>query len=487
MTDFNSIPGDLAHPLVFNEIDASNAVPGASTAPQALLVFGQCLCSKNAYANVAKPINSVADAAAISGYGSQFEVACRTALAGKGTVPMFGIPIADPAGSKSTRDLTFTGTATAAGVISLLVHGQLVQAGVAVGDDGTDCASSVKAAVNNANPVLMVSADSSAGVATLTARNQGELVGNIPVTLNPRDNDALPAGISCTVGALTPGTGTPSLTTALANLGEVLYTVVVVPWHDQLSAVETVMQNRWLPIPALRGAVASANVDAYADQVSFLCTRNNFLEGVMVPDGNCQSPETVWAAALGALVARVNIVDTGIPYHDEPLVGCVPAKASGDRFDFTERNELLKLGGIPYYVDPSGVVRVVRGVTTYTQTPGGSPDKTWQQLNRPHQVAEFCYLQRAYIGQTMNKKKLFPDEEKIEEGSNAIQPKTFKRMMVAFYKGLAGKKVVNADAYAASFQVGINPGDSTRIDFQDFPQFPGQLEVVAAKNSVKFA
>jgi len=216
---------------VFFGVDPSNA--NTAQASQRALLIGQKLPAGTATAGTAVICGSLREARALAGANSMLAQEFESYRGCDGYGEVWFLPLDDnAAGVAATRTVTFTGTATAAGTLSMYVTGVLIQAAVASGDSPTAIALKLANAIN-ATPFLTVTAASSAGVTTITSRHKGVAAGDITVVLNYRGNlanEATPAGVTVVIAVGVAGSGDPVLDEALANLGERAFDFIASPY-----------------------------------------------------------------------------------------------------------------------------------------------------------------------------------------------------------------------------------------------------------------
>lgn len=128
---FNQIPIDIRVPGQYVEIDNSQAVRGLPGMPSRILVLGLMDANAEAPAGVPFDATSADLVATRCGRGSMVHRMVKVLRAANRTTRLTVIPLAeDPAAAAATGSLTFSGEATAAGTIALMVGGQRVRVGV---------------------------------------------------------------------------------------------------------------------------------------------------------------------------------------------------------------------------------------------------------------------------------------------------------------------------------------------------------------------
>src|SRR5690606_30192396 len=131
----------------------------------------------------------------------------------------------DAAGVAATGTITVTGTATADGTIPLYCGGVRVPVGVTSGDTAAEVATAIAAAIN-ANADLPVTAAAVDAVVTVTFRHKGEVGNDYDLRDSYRDGEALPAGVSLAIVAMSGGTTNPDLDDLIAAMGDTWFHVI---------------------------------------------------------------------------------------------------------------------------------------------------------------------------------------------------------------------------------------------------------------------
>lgn len=164
---FNQIPQKVYTPLFYAEVD--NSAANTTADDMQSLIIGPMLESGKATAGELTYVSSAEKAAELFGQGSILHRMVAAYRNQDSTGTLYVMPVEDPSsGVAATKTVTVTGTASAAGTISLYVGFDLVQVGVSSGDTESDIAGNVMAAIN-AEADLPVTASAELGVITLTS------------------------------------------------------------------------------------------------------------------------------------------------------------------------------------------------------------------------------------------------------------------------------------------------------------------------------
>jgi phage tail sheath gpL-like len=236
--EFLTIPLGINLPGQYIEFDNSRAVQGTPAMPNKILVLAQKLATGTAASNVPVQIPASGVGPGLFGRGSMMTRMLAAIQAVNPYTPLWAIPLDDNgAGVAATGSVKFTAVATAAGTFNLYIGGQLVQIAVSPTQTLAQLATALAAAIT-ADPDLPVTAAVD-GVDTtkvdLTYNHKG-LVGNdLDLRVNYYPSDALPPGLTYAITAMTGGTTAPSLTAAIAAMGDDWYNHVIAPYNDGAS------------------------------------------------------------------------------------------------------------------------------------------------------------------------------------------------------------------------------------------------------------
>ena len=261
---FNHIPANVRVPLFKAEVDASQA--GYFTQNQRALLVGQIHAAGTAAAGVPIMVSGVAQARALFGAGSILARMVETYRRNDDFGEIWCLPLADDAGAASASgSVALTGTASAAGTLSLYIAGQLVRQGVAAGDTAAAVATALTATITGMPdlPVTAAVDGAASGTITLTAKHKGALGNDIDIRCNylgAIGGEAYPAGLSAVVTAMSGGTANPSLSAALAALGDEEFDFLACPYTDtaSLDALKRGTYRIWLTAPAANSAQSVA-------------------------------------------------------------------------------------------------------------------------------------------------------------------------------------------------------------------------------------
>lgn len=465
MIGFQEIPQNLRVPLFFAELDNSRANSGQQT--QRTLIIGQQHTSTGTLAAnqpvLAEGLNKVK---ARAGFGSQLALMLEWYRKRDrfGEVWLLPVTLATP--TAATRTVTVTGAATEAGQIALYVGGQRVLVGVANGAAANAVASSIASAVNAASDLPMMSSVAS-NVVTLTAKNAGLLGNDLDARLNylgSAGGESTPLGLTLEIAAGTAGAGTPNLSTALANLGDMEFDFIVCPYNDtgSLNALRDFLAARWAWDKMLYGGAFSAFRGTLGEATTFGLTRNDPHVSIM-PFNGSPTPAMVWAANSAGAYAVSLRADPGLPLHGLRLDVLAPPIAQ--RFTIGERNVLLFGGLSTHTVGADGTVTTETIVTTYQRNPQGSTDDSYLYVERLYVLAAVIRDLKAFATSTFGRFKLASDGAPVAPGARIVTPALIKDAILGRYRFLERQGLVQEyDTFAANLVVERNGTNRCRVD-----------------------
>lgn len=475
--NFKNIPsgGQVRTPLFYAELDNSQA--NTSSQQQRALVIGQMLASSTETPNVQSISAGPSDASARYGAGSMLAGMVAAYTLNDSFGELWCLPLADVAsgsgGVAATGSVAFTGTATATGVLSLYVAGIKIATAVTSGTTAAQLATAVVAAaalIPNLPATLSVDGTTPSKV-DITANHAGEAGNDIDIQLNylgARGGEATPAGITPTITAMADGATNPTLTTALANLGDELFDFIVGPYTDEASiAALTSLLNdvsgRWSWEVQVFGGVFMAYRGTYGSQTTFGTGLNDQHSSCMgFPDS--PTPVWIWAAATAGAAAVSLRADPGLPLQTLQIQG-VLAPPQPSRFTLKQRNSLLFDGISTFTADDANNVYIENLITTYQKNAQGQPDDSYLQVETMYQLMFLIRDMKTLVTSKYGRIKLAPDGTRFGPGANVVTPSTVKADIIALYQQRESEGYVqNSAAFAAGLVVQINPQNAKRLD-----------------------
>lgn len=475
---FNQVPQTVRVPFMYAEFSNQGANPGATLLAFLGLMWGQKTNAGTAAANVAISVTSAVQAAVLFGPGSMLH---RMALAwffSNPLTPMQCMPLADAGGgAAATGTFTIGGTATAAGTLANYISGDLVATGVSLNDTAATVATNL-AAVIQADTALPVTAAAVGAVVTVTAKNKGVSANDISLILNYYSTDALPAGITCAIVAMSGGTTNPTLTTAIANIAGQWFQIMAFPWTDagSLTAIEAELTSRSGPLEMIDGVAFMATAASLSGAETLGQSRNNAWTSIMNAFGEPRWTAEV-AACVAGVVAQYGNIDPARPFQTLELPWLMGPQVA-NQYTLAENNSLLFDGISTSYVDSGGVVRIQRLITTYQKNALGVPDTSYLDVNTPLTLMYLRYDFRSYWLNKYPRHKLADDGTRYGQGQPVMTPALAKAEAIARFRVWEDLGLVqDADAFKAALIVVRNAEDVNRLDFMLPPTLINQLMV----------
>lgn len=492
---FNTIPTSLRQPFFFVEMDASQA--GYFSQNKRSLLIGQKATAGTAAANTPVQVTDAKAANALFGQGSMLARMVAIYRQADPVGELWAIAVPDAAGGvAATSTVTVTGPASAAGTINLYIAGINVQVAVASGDSANSIATAIGAAVN-ANLEVPTTATVATNVVTLTVEWKGATGNDVVVVDSFRGQaggESLPAGVGLAYAAGTAGATNPTLTSAIAAMGDDPYDYVIHPYTDSasLDAFKTELGDsagRWSYLRQIFGhAYSAARGSGGGAGASGLLTlggaRNDQHHTIWGFEADIPNPCWECAAAYGARNAVFLNANVSRPTQTGVLSGIL-APRPGKRFVYTELNSLLYKGIATSYT-VAGSVLIGRAVTTYQLNATGQADPSYLDSEVMHQNAEFIRRMRNIITTKYPRHSLANDGTRFGTGAAIVTPKVVAGEIDAEYRRMEEDGLVeNFAAWQANRIVERDANNPNRLNVLLAPDFVNQLRIVGALNQFR--
>lgn len=485
MISMNQIPANLRVPLFYMEFDNSGAVQGGVTQEYRTLLIGNKLNAGTAGALSLNRITSVEQAEGLFGVGSVLADMVAAHLKINKIQPVYAVPMADNgAGVAASGKLSFTGPASASGIIYLLIGGRLIEVGVTSGDAATAIATAAAAAITADTRCLCSAAvdGTNAYEVNLTAKNKGVHGNSIDVRHSHYEGQALPTGVGLTITAMASGAGNPDVSSVWPVIGDQQYILTVTPWTDatNLGKVETEFADRFGPLNAADGFALYGVRGTFGDLVTIGEGRNSQFTTFMGVKG--PSNPWVWASQVAAQVALAASIDPARPFATLPLSSVIAPKKT-EQFTLEERNQLLYAGISTFMVDSGGNVLIEKMITSFKKNAFGSPDTSYLSLNTPLTLSYLRFDLKAKITSKYPRHKLASDGTRFAPGQAIVTPLVIKAEIIAKFREWEQKGLVEGvDQFKAQLIVERNADNPNRVDVLMPPDLVNQFDVLAIKN-----
>ncbi len=484
-----TIPNDLRVPLFYMEFDNSLAVSGTPAMVHKILLLGQLGANATAPQLEQYPITNDDQARELFGDSMLTDsiIALRKSNNYTELVAM-GIDDLTAGVAANADGFTFTGSATKAGVLSLMIGGKPLQVAIEPGDDSVAMTAKVVAAISAHNTIslypLRVSAAVKAGnIVELTAKHKGLTGNDIDIRLNYYMGEKSPQGVKIVTGKMTDGAGSPDITAIIAALGDDWFNHIVCPWNDtaSLNALRDELIERWGPMKMTEAIAYSAFRGTHAETATWGNARNDFLITCM---GTNASPTPPWefAASYAGVAAYHLAIDPARPLQTLVLKGVLAPKKSV-MWDMVERNLHLHDGVATYFVDAGGQVCIEREISTYQVNSFGSPDPSYLDITTPATLGFYRYAMKAHITQKYPRHKLAGDDvlDDLDPGQPVVTPKIMRTdFLEKFVEFQAMGLVEDYENFEKTLEVRRATGDQNRLEVICSPNLINGLRVLAS-------
>lgn len=438
---FPNYPASNRTPGVFADIDPSKA--NTTTINQRALIIGQtnpATATKPIAAgqyNSAQISTSINDAKAKYGSGSMLARMVAQYRGQDSFGEVWELPVSDGvSAAPGTGTVTITGTATEAGTLNLYMNGDLIQAGVANGDTAATVYATLMAVIATL-PDLTASAAFST-IITFTSKING-VQKPIDLRLNYQGaigGEKTPAGLTIAFANPAPGSVVPTLTTALANLGDQSFDFIVMPYNDAtsigaLTAFLNDVTGRWSWQQMIYGHYFAAFLGTLGNAIAEGGSLND-QHGSIMAYQNAPEPIWIWAADITGACANSLRADPGVPLQYLKLNVKAPPLLS--RFIRSQRNTLLYSGISTFFVNDAGDVIMERMVTLYQTNLAGAPDNSYLDVETMFSLMLLIRDLQIQLLSQFGRKKFVADGTLIPAFSNMVSPAVIKAAVVSRYR-----------------------------------------------------
>jgi phage tail sheath gpL-like len=414
---------------------------GGGIGLQSTMIVAQMQSSGSALPNIPVPVFAQSDVNAQFGSQSQIAQIFAGYRLNDPTGQCYVCPLADSSGGTAASVVvTVAGTATSAGSLTIYINNNATNTLVNVGDTATVVANNFLAQmallIANVNVIVGVTASAVAGAITFTSIHAGVSVGDVQISVNKggtANGEVLPPGISATVGALTAGTGDPSLTTALLNITPLPWSFLVCPFstttvNGEINTLLSDSVGRWSPTQMMYGDSYNAIRGSLASAVEYGTTIGSNIHMSTLSIIDSQTPIFVAAGIFTGLVANNVRSNPALP-----IVGVLQgldAPSLVNRLRRVDENTLLFSGVSPVRVNLSGDATLPRAVQNY------QVNDSYLNLETDYLV-QYCdtYI-REDLDETYAQVALYADGQPITAGAQATTPSLILSHIWCLYANL---------------------------------------------------
>lgn len=454
---------------------------GAVQLPQRIAVIGQG-ASASTYATTKSQLSSAFAVGTAYGFGSPLHLAARQLFPsngdGVGSIPVTFYPLEDDAsGVAATGDITPSGAQTVAATYYVLVNNiRSAPFVISVGDTVATIVTAMTAAINAVVDMPVIAADNTTDVG-LTSKWEGTSANDIVVEVS----GSTTAGTSFAITQPSGGLVNPSVSAALAQMGDVWETLAIncldVADTTTLDLYQTFAESRWgattrKPLAFISGNMATTPAAAIAIPDA---RKTDYSNVQITAPGSTDLPLEVAARA----VSRIAVLADTTPAHDyarQALTG-ITSGTDGEQWDYADR-EVAVLGGSSTTTVRDGVVNLADTLTFYHPTGDDTP--AYRYLVDIVKLQNVLYaFDQEFDSAEWDGAPLVPDDEPVVEPT-AKQPKQAVAAAAAVLDGLSANAViVNVATAKASLQAGINAGNPKRLDLSVTVQLSGNVNIIS--------
>lgn len=458
---FQTIPSAINRPGAYGEVVAN---PLAVSTVKVLMI-GIHQGASNVTNTV---VSNATQIATLCGYGSlthrmgmKFFDNCTTPL----NITMYSVGVNTALATFQT--ITFNGTATNAGTVSLSIGNDNLTVAYNAGDTANTISTAVRTAVNAvANLPVTCAAITGTGPYTLPFQCKtaiGEsFIFNVVVN-NLTDLNA--NGLTVTVPARTLTTNTVDITPALTANQTQLYDLIILPTTSvaNMAVVDSWFETRYAYNDmSYGGAIAAIGVDTAGASNAY---NHKHVTIYQQKQAGQQSPYLETLGAIGGQIANLLLNDISNIVQNIFVKGITATNTT----PWTKYEEELIYASRrnPVVFDEFGQVSVNRAITLYATDSAGNPDASWHDLETSVMVGYFMRGVASRITSKFPKAKLVSDTSNLTVvGNNSIvSPKDIKAEVVTYYDELVHQgKLQDTVSFAKNAVFEINGSDPNRVD-----------------------
>ena len=454
--------------------------------PQRIAVFAQG-ASAVTYSTTKRQITSAAEAGSVYGFGSPAHLSARELLPvngdGVGSIPVTIYPLVDHgSGVAAAGDILPGGTATKATSFRVRIGGVL-SAPFTVAQGAVVAATVISAMLTAINSVLEMPVIASNGTTdvNLVAKWKGTSGNGILIEMLAGDGGPLVLnGVTFGLTQPTGGLNDPSITTALAQIGNVWETMALNAVGQAtaiLDEFQTFGEGRWGELVRKPLVVFAGTTQAVVGTATTIpaARANDRVNAQLVAPGSPNLPFVVAARQL----ARIAKLANNNPPHDygsQKATGLIPGLDSA-QWDYAARDLAVKAGSSTVEVR-DGVVNISDVVTFYHPT-GEEPPAYRYVVDIVKLQNTIFNLDLQFANDEWDGAPLIPDGQPTVN-PEAKKPKMAKAVAAAICDDLGLHAIISDPGTAKkSIVAAINSGNPKRLDLTLTVQLSGNTNIVS--------
>jgi phage tail sheath gpL-like len=485
---FDFIPGaGLVAPGTFFEVKSGGQFESQSIG----VIVGLKAAAGTLADNVLTPCATVQEAATFFGLGSLGYEAYRVARMNAPAAQLYvvSIPVSGNAGAWT---VSVGSLPAAAGDGVLEIAGRRIPYAKAASETATQTATGLAAAINAfVDPLtlayLPVTASAAAAVVTLTARHPGAIMSELEIFADPAIAGNIFAGAVLTITNTVPPTGAPTITAALAALGELPFDWIVSPFGDatnmaSATAAFSDVSGRWAWNQQFYGHYFTVNTGNTAAQVSYGQTYNDRHLSALARTAS-PTPSWEWLAGyVGRILPWLTDDTNGNAARNQSDLAIEGVRPPRDRSvwpNYATRNSLNVNGMSTWAVSTDGRVTVNKAVTMQRLNAQGQPDTAFRDIQAIAQVIHCLRYMRAGLGfRHSNKAVADANPSNIPTIST---PADIKADCIALYGDLVSRGLFeNTAEFARRVEVSRDASNPARVNIGMDLDRVNPLDILAA-------
>ncbi|MCT8556990.1 phage tail sheath subtilisin-like domain-containing protein [Glaesserella parasuis] len=451
MVDFDKIPNSIRKPGVYTEYNNKDAVTTLPTNEQEVLIVAPMTTQVTGSYSLPVKVFSDTDAEQAFGAGSVAHLMVRQAIKNNSFIHLTVIGLKDhSAGVAATGRVTFTGAASIAGVVRVVIGGEVYEIAVAKNEANTAIVTRLVAVINASRYSQVVASAESGGVLLLTAKCKGE-IGN-ELMLSAKHTAGT---LSLTVTAFSGGQRNAQIAPALASVAGKHYNVIISPFSDEENATalrqhlelmsDPIEDKAGIGVMGWRGTFATGTT---------LSSRLNSERISIAWYKGCTETNAMIAAGYGAVIAGEE--DPAKPLNTLEVKGLSLVDDSQKPL-FSEVNQALFNGLSPLEVVVNRV-QISRAITTYTKSVTNTDDPSYLDLTT---IRTLDYVRKAI--QTRQRLR-FPRAKNTQR----VIRKVRSEILDVLYRLEQLEIIENVDNWKSRLVIERNAQDPTYLDL-DIP------------------
>jgi phage tail sheath gpL-like len=436
-------------------------------------------------------ITSAAQAAKVFGPGSLLAAQARAWFAGNTTTEVHYLAVPESDGAPAKITLTFSGHVPGGGMVTLYVGFTRYRAYVPPAATAREVAQALYTAMNGGAWPAVLGEDDGPTL-TIPAPHRGSYANGVMVRLGYYQDEAPPAGLSCSFSGPEPveGSPTPDYEVSAGLAGVIAFHGENDPARPfQSLAIPGMMPSKPGLYGRMHDGAGSPDLLAVAAELDketqYHLIVTPFMDAASlavlkdVAEDRWQAlvdmPSQIIAAQGGTHTALGELGDSHNSHHLTIL-------NTGGPFTAQENNLLLYDGISTYYPGADGDCRIQRLITTYKVNAWGAEDMAYLDLNTPLTLTYLRYSYKVWMAKRFPRHKLADDGTNYGQGQAIVTPKVIKAETLAWFTEMEQLgRVENVEHFRKELIVERPPKDPCRLNVYLPPNLVNQLRVLAVQ------